>query len=156
MEYTLDLPKGKKLLLIIDNKLSIDVRRLLANILRETINDIKKSLCESNNHEGWFYFTLCDLYPHLDATAGYDDSLDMLTSLYEVTRKTSLIWFHEDEEGNKIYDGWAPLIGEISWFDEKWVMQYNVPISVCRYLKDNSVAAWILTSLEKRKFPKIL
>jgi hypothetical protein len=155
-EYTLDLPGDKKLLLSIDDKLSIDVRRVLAGILKETINDIKKSLCESDDQEGWFYFHLCDLYPHLDSTTEYHNSLDAITSLYEVTRKTSLIWFHEDEEGNKVYDGWAPLIGEISWFDENWLIQYYVPITVCKYLKDNSVALWVLASLEKKKFPKIL
>lgn len=155
-EYTLDLPEGKKLLLSIGDELSIDVRRILAGILKQTINDIKKSLHESDSHEGWFYFHLCDLYPHLDSTTEYQDSLDVINSLYEVTKKTSLVWFHEDKEGNRVYDGWASLIGEISWFDEHWLIQYYVPISVCRYLKDNSVAPWVLASLEKRKFPKII
>jgi hypothetical protein len=155
-EYTLDLQKDKKLLLSIDDKLSIDVRRVLAGILRETINDIKKSLHESDDHIGWFYFHLRDLYSHLDSTTEYQDSLDAMNSLYEVTRKTSLIWCHEDKEGNKVYDGWAPLIGEISWFDGNWLMQYYVPITVCRYLRDNSVALWVLASLEKKQFPKIL
>ncbi len=153
MEYSLELKTGKCLLLRIDDSLSFPVRRVLANILKDAIQSSK--LMPEEVGVNVFYFNLCDLYPHLDSESGYHDSVDMISSLFQATTRSTLVWFHKDEEENRIYDGWAPLIGEISWFDERWLMQYEIPMSVFRYLQDKSVSPWILSCLEKGSFPKI-
>jgi hypothetical protein len=154
MEYSLELEGGKGLLLQIDKSLSLPVRRLLSSILRDAIQTIKSTPKEVSSN--CFYFNLHDLYPHLDLDTGYHDSIDMISSLFQATTKTTLIWFHGDEENNRIYDGWAPLIGEISWFDEKWWMQYCVPSRVFEGLKDKIIAPWITSCLEKTPFPKMI
>jgi len=144
-EYKLDLPKGKKLLLLMDKKLSIDVRRLLADILKVLINDMN-SMDDDHDSKGWFYFNFCDLRPNVDLGTRYSDSVDLINSLLEASRNISLVWFHEDEEGNPIFNGWVSLIGEMSIIDTQ-LIQYYVPVSVCRYLKDKSIASWIWASV---------
>lgn len=157
-EYKLDLPKGKKLLLLVDKKLSIDIRRLLAEILKSSINDMNSILANNDDYhgaEGWFYVNFCDLRPNVDLGPRYHDSVDLINSLLEASKNTSIVWFHEYEEGIPIFNGWASLIGEISVTDRQ-LIQYYVPVSVCHYLKDKSIASWILASLEKVKFPQII